>query len=53
MGKVVSLNSLSKDRLKKPSRPETEDAVRTLTGWAGDDPDREGLKGTPGRVVCT
>ncbi len=49
MGKVVSLNSLSKSR--KPSRPEAEDAVRTLIRWAGDDPNREGLKGTPGRVV--
>jgi GTP cyclohydrolase IA len=51
MGKVVSLNSLSKSRVTKPSRPESEDAVRTLIRWAGDDPNREGLKGTPGRVV--
>jgi GTP cyclohydrolase IA len=28
-----------------------EDAVRTLILWAGDDPDREGLVGTPARVV--
>jgi GTP cyclohydrolase IA len=51
MGKVVSLNSLSKGRSKRPARPEAEDAVRTLICWAGDDPNREGLKGTPGRVV--
>ena len=51
MGKVVNLNSLSKSRATKPSRPEAEDAVRTLIRWAGDDPNREGLKGTPGRVV--
>jgi len=25
--------------------------VRTLLAWTGDDPDREGLKDTPGRVV--
>ena len=25
--------------------------MRTLLEWIGDDPDREGLKGTPGRVV--
>lgn len=37
--------------LKKPSRAEAEDAVRTLIRWAGDDPAREGLSGTPGRVV--
>jgi len=36
---------------KKPSRSEAEDAVRTLLRWAGDEPSREGLLGTPGRVV--
>jgi GTP cyclohydrolase I len=51
MGKVVTLNSMSKGRSKKPSRPEAEGAVRTLIRWAGDDPNREGLKGTPERVV--
>jgi GTP cyclohydrolase I len=35
----------------RPSRGEAEDAVRTLIRWAGEDPDREGLRGTPGRVV--
>ena len=35
----------------KPSRTEAEAAVRTLLRWIGDDPDREGLLGTPGRVV--
>ncbi len=34
-----------------PSRAEAEAAVRTLIAWAGDDPDREGLIGTPERVV--
>jgi len=38
-------------RLEKPSREEAEAAVRTLLRWAGDDPDREGLKETPRRVV--
>ena len=37
--------------LIKPSREEAEAAVRTLIRWTGDDPDREGLKGTPDRVV--
>ncbi|MFN4282039.1 MAG: GTP cyclohydrolase I FolE [Alphaproteobacteria bacterium] len=36
---------------RKPSRDEAEAAVRTLLRWAGDDPDREGLIGTPDRVV--
>jgi GTP cyclohydrolase IA len=36
---------------RRPSRADVEAAVRTLIRWAGDDPDREGLRGTPGRVV--
>jgi GTP cyclohydrolase IA len=36
---------------ERPSRSEAESAVRTLIRWAGDDPDREGLTGTPSRVV--
>ena len=36
---------------RRPRRSEAEAAVRTLIEWAGDDPDREGLKGTPERVV--
>jgi GTP cyclohydrolase I len=36
---------------RRPSRTEAENAVRTLIQWAGDDPDREGLIGTPDRVV--
>ena len=35
----------------RPSRASAEAAVRTLIRWAGDDPDREGLVGTPARVV--
>jgi GTP cyclohydrolase I len=35
----------------RPSREQAEEAVRTLIRWAGDDPKREGLLGTPDRVV--
>jgi GTP cyclohydrolase IA len=35
----------------EPSRAEAEQAVRTLIRWAGDDPEREGLIETPGRVA--
>ena len=38
-------------RKNKPSRSQAEAAVRTLLEWIGDDANREGLKGTPGRVV--
>jgi GTP cyclohydrolase I len=35
----------------RPDRAQAERAVRTLLGWAGDDPGREGLIETPARVV--
>jgi len=39
------------ERADRPLRAEAEEAVRTLIRWAGDDPTREGLLATPGRVV--
>jgi len=39
------------DAPEKPSRTDAEKAVRVLLQWTGDDPDREGLRGTPDRVV--
>ena len=41
----------TKPAIKKPTRQEAEEAVRTLIRWAGDDPAREGLIDTPKRVV--
>lgn len=35
----------------RPSRGEAEDAIRTLLGWLGEDPRRDGLHETPSRVV--
>lgn len=35
----------------KVTQADAEEAVRTLIRWAGDDPDREGLLGTPDRVA--
>lgn len=35
----------------RPTREEAEEAVRVLLRWAGDDPQRQGLRDTPGRVV--
>jgi GTP cyclohydrolase I len=37
--------------MTKPTAEDAEAAVRTLIQWAGDDPDREGLLDTPGRVA--
>ena len=38
-------------KVERPSREEAEKAVRTLIAWAGDNPDRDGLKETPKRVT--
>lgn len=35
----------------KVTQADAEEAVRTLIRWAGDDPEREGLLGTPDRVA--
>src|SRR6201987_5131485 len=37
--------------VRRPTREEAEEAVRTLIRWAGDDPEREGLLGTPDRIL--
>lgn len=37
--------------MSRPSRTEAEEAVRTLLRWLGENPDREGLRATPGRVA--
>ena len=36
---------------RKVSQADAEAAVRTLIEWAGDDPEREGLRDTPNRVA--
>jgi len=54
---VMNTEPASKPALKavndapRPSKEEAMEAVRTLIAWAGDNPDREGLKDTPKRVV--
>jgi GTP cyclohydrolase I len=49
--KPVKTNKTEKQATLKPTRDEAEDAVRVLLRWAGDEPTREGLKGTPARVA--
>jgi GTP cyclohydrolase IA len=54
MAKIVKPKALPNTKRTAPARPTraaAEEAVRTLLRWAGDDPEREGLLGTPGRVV--
>ena len=50
---AVSRNpeTVNRDTSAVPSREEAEAAVEVLLRWAGDDPTREGLIGTPGRVA--
>ncbi len=37
--------------MSRPTREDAERAVRVLLEWIGDNPDREGLRSTPERVV--
>ena len=41
----------SKNKLNKVSDKEAEQAFRTIIEWIGENPNREGLKGTPKRLV--
>jgi GTP cyclohydrolase IA len=47
----TSPRAASRSSEDQPTREEAEAAVRTLLRWAGDDPDREGLRDTPSRVT--
>jgi GTP cyclohydrolase IA len=47
----LQLADMRLTRRTRPARQAVEAAVRTLIEWTGDDPDREGLRGTPERVV--
>jgi len=49
--KAGGTRAAAKREANRPTRTEAEDAVRTLIRWVGDDPQREGLLGTPGRVA--
>ena len=51
MSEVLKWRSPTEAQAKRPSREAALEAVRTLIAWAGDDPDREGLKDTPKRVI--
>ena len=51
MSKIEKINNLKKIKDIRPSQQEAMDAVKTLIRWAGDNPQREGLKETPSRVV--
>jgi GTP cyclohydrolase I len=50
---VRQLAAVDAERLTpgRPSRSEVEAAYRTVIRWIGEDPNRDGLKETPARVV--
>ncbi len=48
---AVDKSAAPKAGAERPTRDEAEAAVRTLIAWAGDNPNREGLRDTPRRVV--
>ena len=49
--KLVKNIEESKNKLSKVSDSEAEQAFRTIIEWIGEDPHREGLKGTPKRMI--
>jgi GTP cyclohydrolase I len=49
---LMSLNLLTQQPEAAVTRAEAMAAVQTLIRWAGDDPSREGLRDTPGRVAA-
>jgi GTP cyclohydrolase I len=51
LSEILKWRSPEEAAQKRPSREAAMEAVRTLIAWAGDDPEREGLKDTPKRVV--
>ena len=51
MDSIVTKKTFKEALENKISREEAENAVKTLIKWVGDNPDREGLKDTPKRVI--
>ena len=51
MNKIEKISNLKKIKSAKTSENQALEAVKTLIKWAGDNPEREGLKETPKRVI--
>lgn len=51
MDAIVKQFQRDETTARRPTQKEAEEAVRTLLRYIGDNPDREGLKDTPRRVV--
>lgn len=48
---TITPNTQNTERKMKPTEKEVRDAMRTLLYAIGEDPDREGLKDTPDRIM--
>ena len=51
MSKIEKISNLKKIKSTKVSENQALESVKTLIRWAGDNPEREGLKETPKRVI--
>jgi len=51
MNKIEKISNLKKIKSTKVSENQALESVKTLIRWAGDNPEREGLKETPKRVI--
>ena len=49
--KLVENIKENKNKSNKVSDDDAEQAFRTIIEWVGEDPDREGLRGTPKRLI--
>jgi len=49
--KLVKDTDLQHKKINKVSDEKAEEAVRTIIEWIGEDPEREGLRSTPKRVI--
>jgi len=49
--KLVKDSVSSKEKENQVSDQQAEEAIKTIIQWIGEDPEREGLKSTPKRVV--
>jgi len=49
--KLVTDTDKLQEKNQKISDQKAEEAIRTIIKWIGEDPDREGLRSTPSRVI--
>ena len=49
--KLVKATEKLQEKNQKISDQKAEEAIRTIIQWIGEDPEREGLKSTPKRVI--